>query len=184
MKDLVSIIIRGKNEEDWLGLCLRSIREQTYTNHEIIYVDNESSDSSIDIAKYYKVAKIKKIKHFLPGEAINIGIKASKGIYIVIISAHCIPRDKNWLSALVQSIQPDKIAGVYGRQLPLPSTSPDDARDLLISSEIFCRDGFYDFTSAGCILIKSKTFSFLDIISIVLLIASIIFLKTLLEYII
>jgi glycosyltransferase involved in cell wall biosynthesis len=133
MKDLVSIIIRGKNEEDWLGLCIRSIREQTYTNHEIIYVDNDSSDSSIDIAKYYKVAKIKEIKHFLPGEAINIGIKASKGIYIVIISAHCIPRDKNWLSALVQSIQPDKIAGVYGRQIPLPSTSPDDARDLLIT---------------------------------------------------
>ena len=64
MKDLVSIIIRGKNEEDWLGLCLRSISEQTYINHEVIYVDNESLDSSIDIAKYYKVAKIKKLKNF------------------------------------------------------------------------------------------------------------------------
>ena len=51
MNDLVSIIIRGKNEEDWLGLCLRSIREQTYINHEIIYVDNESIDSSVDIAR-------------------------------------------------------------------------------------------------------------------------------------
>ena len=157
MKDLVSIIIRGKNEEDWLGLCLRSIREQTYTNHEIIYVDNESSDSSIDIANYYKVAKIKKIKNFLPGEAINIGIKASKGIYIVIISAHCIPRDRNWLSALVQSIQPDKIAGVYGRQLPLPSTSPDDARDLLITfgdeSRIQKKDPF--FHNANSIIKRS-----------------------------
>ena len=157
MKDLVSIIIRGKNEEDWLGLCLRSIREQAYTNHEIIYVDNESSDSSIDIAKYYKVAKIKEIKNFLPGDAINLGIKASKGKFIVIISAHCIPTDKNWLSALVRSIQPEKIAGVYGRQIPLPSTSPDDARDLLITfgneSRIQKKDPF--FHNANSIIKRS-----------------------------
>lgn len=157
MKDLVSIIIRGKNEEDWLGLCLRSIREQTYKNYEIIYVDNESSDSSVDIAKHYKVAKIKKIKNFLPGNAINSGIKASNGKFIVIISAHCIPIDKNWLSALVKSIKPEKIAGVYGRQLPLPSTSPDDARDLLITfgneSRIQKNDPF--FHNANSIIKKS-----------------------------
>lgn len=157
VNDLVSIIIRGKNEEDWLGLCLRSIREQTYKNHEIIYVDNESIDSSVDIAKYHKVAKIKKIKKFLPGKAINIGIKASKGKYIVIISAHCIPRDKYWLSRLVKSIQPSNIAGVYGRQLPLPSTSPDDARDLLITfgdeSRIQKKDSF--FHNANSIIKRS-----------------------------
>jgi glycosyltransferase involved in cell wall biosynthesis len=133
MKDLVSIIIRGKNEEDWLGLCLRSIRAQTYINHEIIYIDNESSDASVDIANFYQVEKIKTIKKFLPGRAINLGVEASSGKYIVILSAHCIPADKNWLSQLVMSIQPDKTAGVYGRQLPLASTSPDDARDLLIT---------------------------------------------------
>ena len=133
MKDLVSIVIRGKNEEDWLGLCLRSLREQTYTNYEIIYVDNESSDASVDIANFYQVEQIKTITKFLPGRAINLGVEASRGEYIVILSAHCIPRDKNWLSQLVRSIQPDEIAGVYGRQLPLPSTSPDDARDLLIT---------------------------------------------------
>ena len=133
MKDLVSIVIRGKNEEDWLGLCLRSIREQTYTNHEIIYIDNESSDASVDIANFYQVEKIKTIKKFLPGRAINLGVEASSGEYIVILSAHCIPTDKNWLSQLVRSVKPDKIAGVYGRQLPLSSTSPDDARDLLIT---------------------------------------------------
>ena len=71
MKDLVSIVIRGKNEEDWLGLCLRSLREQTYTNYEIIYVDNESSDASVDIANFYQVDQIKTITKFLPGRAIN-----------------------------------------------------------------------------------------------------------------
>ena len=61
MQKTVSIIIRGKNEEDWLGLCLKSIHEQTFKDFEIIYVDNESDDASIQIAKEYAVDKIKKI---------------------------------------------------------------------------------------------------------------------------
>ena len=47
----VSIIIRGKNEEDWLGITLRGIKEQDFKNYEIIYVDNISEDSSVEIAK-------------------------------------------------------------------------------------------------------------------------------------
>ena len=133
MSKLVSIIIRGKNEEDWLGLCLRAINKQLFKDYEVIYVDNESTDASINVAKTYKVNKIRKIKKFLPGNAINIGIKASLGKYIVIISAHCIPCSENWLSQLVNSIKNKDIAGVYGRQLPLQSTSSDDARDLLIT---------------------------------------------------
>ncbi len=133
MSDLVSIIIRGKNEEDWLGLCLKSINHQSYENFEVIYVDNNSSDASVKIAKEHKVTKIKKIKKFLPGNAINIGIQESIGKYIVILSAHCIPCNKDWLSRLVKSIKNKDIAGVYGRQLPLECSSSDDARDLLIT---------------------------------------------------
>tara|TARA_B000000475_G_scaffold262260_1_gene247656 strand:+ start:1396 stop:2652 length:1257 start_codon:yes stop_codon:yes gene_type:complete len=133
MPKKVSIIIRGKNEEDWLGLCLKSIHEQTFKDFEIIYVDNQSNDASLKIAKEFKVDKIKKIKEFLPGRAINQGIRLSQGKYIVILSAHCIPKDRNWLSRMVKSIKPKKIAGVYGRQLPLRSTSSDDARDLLMT---------------------------------------------------
>ena len=58
MPKTVSIIIRGKNEEDWLGLCLKSIHEQTFKDFEVIYVDNESDDASIQIAKEYDVDKI------------------------------------------------------------------------------------------------------------------------------
>ena len=133
MPKKVSIIIRGKNEEDWLGLCLKSIHEQTFKDFEIIYIDNHSNDASLKIAKEFKVDKIKKIKEFLPGRAINQGIRLSQGKYIVILSAHCIPKDRNWLSRMVKSIKPKKIAGVYGRQLPLRSTSSDDARDLLMT---------------------------------------------------
>ena len=58
----VSIIIRGKNEEDWLGITLRGIKEQDFKNYEIIYVDNISEDSSVEIAKEEGVKKIVSIK--------------------------------------------------------------------------------------------------------------------------
>ena len=157
MSDLVSIIIRGRNEEDWLGLCLKSINAQSYKNFEIIYIDNYSCDASINIAKEYKVNKIKKIKKFLPGKAINLGIKHSKGKYIIILSAHCIPSHKNWLSQLIKSVKSKSIAGAYGRQLPLECTSSDDARDLLITfgneSRLQKKDPF--FHNANSIIKRS-----------------------------
>lgn len=157
MSDLISIVIRGKNEEDWLGLCLKSISNQSYKNFEVIYVDNNSLDASPDIAKEYSFTKIKKIKKFLPGNAINVGIRESKGKYIVILSAHCIPCNKDWLSQLYSSIKDNNIAGVYGRQLPLQCTSSDDARDLLVTfgneDRIQSKDPF--FHNANSIIKRS-----------------------------
>ena len=47
---LVSIVIATKNEEHNIENCLLSIKEQTYSNIEIILVDNNSNDKTIEIA--------------------------------------------------------------------------------------------------------------------------------------
>ena len=134
----ISIIIRTKNEEKWIGHCLKSIYLQTLKSFEIILVDNESSDHTIEIAKRYKVNKILKIKDFLPGKALNDGIRASKGKFLVFISAHCIPKNNFWLENLRKNFEiHDKIAGVYGRQLPVSFTEDVDKRDLML---VFGRD--------------------------------------------
>ena len=66
-KPLVSIIIRTKNEEDWIKPCLQSIRNQNFKNpYEIILVDNNSKDATLKIAKEYKVERIVKINKFFP----------------------------------------------------------------------------------------------------------------------
>ena len=133
MKKKISIIIRTKNEEDWIYPCLKSIFKQRYNNFEIIIVDNYSSDQTVNIAKKLGVKKIIKIKKYLPGKALNLGIKNSSGDYIVCISAHCIVKSNDWLDKLISSFDNDsKIVGVYGRQLPLPFTSPDDSRDMIM----------------------------------------------------
>ena len=133
-KPLVSIIIRTKNEERWIEHCLASIKDQTIKDHEIIIVDNNSDDFSVQVASKY-TDKIISVKEFLPGKAINSGIKVSSGKYIAIISGHCIPKNNCWLEKLLEPLINDntgKIAGVYGRQEPLSSSSALDKRDLTV----------------------------------------------------
>ena len=131
-KALVSIIVRTKNEEKWISHCLEMLFMQDYKNFEVILVDNNSTDHTLEISQRYPIKKYKNIEKFFPGKALNIGIKESLGQYLCFISAHCIPKEKNWLSILVSGIEENKnFAGVYGRQLPLSFTGPIDKRDLL-----------------------------------------------------
>ena len=131
---LVSIIIRTKNEERWIDHCLRSIATQSIRDYEIILVDNNSDDNSVKIARKY-TNKIINITQFYPGKAINEGIRASSGKFVVIISGHCIPKNNMWLQKLIEPLENDRtglLAGVYGRQEPLSSTSALDRRDLTV----------------------------------------------------
>ena len=145
-KDLVSIIIRTKNEENWIVSCLNAIVQQNYKKFEIIIVDNFSNDKTINLAKKFPV-KILKIKKFFPGKAINLGIKNSSGEYIVCLSAHCIPKNKSWLKKLINNLKNKKVGAVYGRQEPLPYSSSYDKRDLLnvfgLDKKIQIKDPFF-----------------------------------------
>tara|TARA_E500000178_G_scaffold356319_1_gene433349 strand:+ start:2604 stop:3938 length:1335 start_codon:yes stop_codon:yes gene_type:complete len=133
---MISIIIRTKNEEKWIGQCIESLKNQNLQKFEIIIVDNYSNDNTIKVVKRFnsKNLKIVKIKNFKPGKAINLGIKHSKGDYICILSAHCIPKSKNWLKNLFINLKDNKnVAAVYGKQIPLSFSSNIAKRDLLLT---------------------------------------------------
>lgn len=127
----VSIIIRTKNEEKWVGLCLDAIYKQTYKNFEVIIVDNSSTDGTVKKANQWPI-KLVSIKKFLPGDAINKGIQASSGDLIVCLSAHCIPASINWLKNIISPLESPNIGCVYGKQMPLSSSSNLNKRDLFI----------------------------------------------------
>jgi glycosyltransferase involved in cell wall biosynthesis len=143
---LVSIIVRTKNEEKWISSCLKGIFSQEYKNLEVIIVDNNSSDKTVDKALAFPV-KLVSIEEFLPGKAINLGINNSTGEIIVCLSGHCIPVNNFWLGNLVRNLDDPEVAGVYGRQEPLSYSSDFDKRDLItvfgLDRKIQLKDSFF-----------------------------------------
>ena len=129
---MVSIIIRTKNEERWITPCLKGVYSQDYKDFEVIIVDNESTDKTIEKASQFNIDEILTCKNYKPGFALNMGIRASKGEYIVCLSGHCVPVNEKWLSHLISNFDDKNVAGVYGRQEPLAFTPDSDKRDLSI----------------------------------------------------
>ena len=143
---MISIIIRTKNEERWIGSCLDVVSRQSRTDFEVILVDNNSTDKTVDKALQCGVTLVR-IDEYRPGAAINKGIEAAQGEIIVVLSGHCIPVDEHWLDNLVKNLDDETVAGVYGRQEPLAFTSDLDKRDLLITfgldKRIQIKDSFF-----------------------------------------
>ena len=130
---LVSVVIRVRNEEAWLRHCLEGIEKQIGASTEVIIVDNDSSDKSLEIARTFGVDKVVRVAHYTPGLALNAGVKASSGEFVAFISGHCVPADPSWLANLVAGFDEQKVAGVYGRQLPMAFTDPLDRNDLMMA---------------------------------------------------
>lgn len=130
-KNRISVVIRSKNEEHWLNACLFAVVNQDYPDIEVVLVDNDSTDRTVEIAVSYgcKIINIPS-GQFNYSSALNMGIEATSGEFIAIVSAHCVPSDDQWLARLAMHFRSDKIAASYGRQLPLSDSHPADKRDL------------------------------------------------------
>lgn len=85
---LVSVIIVNWNGRKWLKKCLDSLCAQTYKNFEIIFVDNGSSDDSVEFIKknYSQVVVVQSDTNrgFAGGN--NLGIKHSNGSFILFLN--------------------------------------------------------------------------------------------------
>lgn len=88
MKVEASVVIPNWNGLDLLKICLPSLKKQSFSNFEIIIVENGSTDGSAEyIEKYFPEIKIIKLSRnigFSP--AVNLGIKKAKGKYIILVN--------------------------------------------------------------------------------------------------
>ena len=128
---MISVIVRTKNERHWIARCLVALQHQDCGDFEILVVDNESTDGTIDIVRQMgcRLLTIPQAE-FTHGRSLNLGIRESRGDFVAMISGHCIPVNAHWLRRLRLPFADTSIAGVYGRQEPLPDSSDFDKRDL------------------------------------------------------
>ena len=129
MKNKISVIIRTKNEEKYVGYAIQSILDNIY-KPEIIILDNNSNDQTLQIVRLfsqdkklknnenfnYTDIKLFKINDYTPGKSLNFGIKKAKNQNILIMSAHCELK-KIKLNKHIKDL--DKYVCIFGNQVPV-----------------------------------------------------------------
>lgn len=85
-----SVVIPAYNQGKFLGETIQSVLDQTFTDFEIIVVDDASPDNTAEIVKQFTDARIKYLLHpenrGLPA-ARNTGMRASSGDFIALLDA-------------------------------------------------------------------------------------------------
>ena len=90
-EELISVVVPIYNVEKYLRLCLDSLLMQTYTNFEVLMINDGSSDGSSNICKEY-LTKDRRFQYFEKengglSDARNYGIEHSKGEYITFVDS-------------------------------------------------------------------------------------------------
>ena len=112
----VSLIIPVFNEEKYITLCLESLEKQIEKPNEIIIVDNNCTDNTINIVKKYKkILPIKIVKEKKKGVvfAKNKGFSKAKGDILTRCDADSI-LPKNWIKKIKEDFSKNKIDGLTG----------------------------------------------------------------------
>jgi len=126
------VVVRCRNEMEWLPRVISSLNNQSIKPAKIILVDNSSDDGSAEFAKKKNCVVIKYDKNeFNYSYALNLGIKETCSEEILILSAHCELMTSTSVQNMIEVRRAYKAAGVFGRQVPTINSNPIDTRDLI-----------------------------------------------------
>lgn len=124
----VSIIIPAKNNFRLTKACLKSVfQKSTYSNLEVILVDNGSDEKSfLDMASEFSQkfpVNFKWLKYDIPfnfSKLVNYGVKNSRGDYIILLNNDTEVITEDWIEKLLGQVQRPSI-GVAGVKLLYPN---------------------------------------------------------------
>src|SRR5690242_11687415 len=105
----VSIIITTKNEENVIENLLKTVKAQTYKDIEVIVVDNNSKDSTKEIAK--KFTKLVFDKGPERSAQRNFGAGKATGTYLLFLDAD-MELEEDVVKQCVEVIAKEKVGGV------------------------------------------------------------------------
>ena len=148
MTHVIKIFLMCRNNKRELEICLRSISRRTDYPHEIIIVDNNSTDE--EMLNFLRELSIKGIKVYKNrfnlwvlglNKALNSNLGHSDQFYVVSDSDIVVPISKDgqcWLQILLTEMHKNPIIGKLGFSLDLSFISKKD-----IFTDTFARENKY-----------------------------------------
>lgn len=106
----ISVVIPAYNEEQYIGRCLESIRAQTFTDFEIIVVDNNCTDGTVAIAKKLGARVVREpVQGMIPAR--NRGFNEARAPIIARTDADSVVSPR-WLETIQRTFEghPSRVA--------------------------------------------------------------------------
>jgi len=135
---MVSIVIINFNSKLYIERCISNIESQSYSNTEIIVIDNGSTDSSFSLIQ--KMADEGRLRLF-PAEnlgsskANNLGIRESNGEFVLVLNADAFP-SPDYIDKCVTAFRKDEYTGtVIGKLISDSDSSIIDSAGIYIFRE-------------------------------------------------
>ncbi len=162
--ELISVIVPCLNNSSTIRECLCSLLEQEYSNYELIFVDNGSTDDTVVILQEYPVTLLfERIKN--PYVSRNLGAANASGSILAFTDANC-HIDKGWLCSIASKMtrgydlsqgpghltyQTDFIPQAESKRLEMaPDNFWGDAKNLAIKKETFNElGGFLEYPTGS-----------------------------------
>lgn len=125
MANKISVIIPTLNAEKELPNILSALHKQTRKIDEIIIVDSESTDKTIQICQKDKSVKLMQIarKEFDHGKTRDIAFRASIGDIVVFMTHDAVPARSNLIAKLITPLEKGEAILSTARQLPKKDAS-------------------------------------------------------------
>jgi len=162
----ISVIIVNYNGKKLLEKCLESLFKIDYNNFEVILVDNNSTDGSMEFVtkNYPKIIVIKLDSNKGFAEPNNIGTKIAKGEYLLFLNNDTVTTT-NFISEMVKVLEKDEKIAICQSLLLKPDGNIDSSGDFIDKMGIVYNsktkiDEIKEISSArgACMLIRKKIF--------------------------
>lgn len=140
MNKMVSIITPVFNSEKYITETIESVLNQTYKNFELILIDNQSQDNSVEIISKFqekdsRIKLIKLDKNYGPAKARNSGIESANGDYISFLDSDDVLY-KNYLKKQIKFMEEKKAAIVYSSFKRKSEDMKQDLGDFKVKYEV------------------------------------------------
>ena len=115
---LVSVVIPNLNGENFLPMCLDTLKTQTFRDFEIIVVDNGSRDGSLRLLneKYPDVRIVSLDRNYGFAFPVNRGIEAASGEFICLLN-NDVELDPQWMEAMYMALNQNQEVGACGPKM-------------------------------------------------------------------
>lgn len=116
------------------GLLDSCLAQSADVPFEILVIDSGSNDGTVEAVSGREAIRLHRIPNtsFGHGRTRNLAVELAKGEFVVFVTQDAAPATEHWLGEMLRPFEvSDRVACVFGKQIPHPDCCPTVKRDVI-----------------------------------------------------